>query len=116
MNMKYMNPYTDFGFKKLFGEEANKDSLIDFLNSVLPEIHKVKSIAFRNTEGLPQTSFERRAIFDIFCVSESGERFIVEMQRAKEHYFRDRSVYYAPFRSANKPRSASGISGLTRFI
>ncbi|MDR3108249.1 MAG: Rpn family recombination-promoting nuclease/putative transposase [Planctomycetaceae bacterium] len=30
---RYINPYTDFGFKKLFGEEANKDLLIDFLNS-----------------------------------------------------------------------------------
>ena len=32
---KYINPYTDFGFKKLFGEEANKDLLIDFLNQLL---------------------------------------------------------------------------------
>ncbi|MDR2138018.1 MAG: Rpn family recombination-promoting nuclease/putative transposase, partial [Tannerella sp.] len=32
---KYMNPYTDFGFKKLFGTEANKDLLIDFLSQLL---------------------------------------------------------------------------------
>ena len=94
---KYINPYTDFGFKKLFGEEANKDILIDFLNSVLPEKHQVKSLSFRNTEGLPQTSIERRAIFDIFCESESGEKFIVEMQKAKEHFFRDRSLFYSTF-------------------
>ncbi|HBT76647.1 MAG TPA: hypothetical protein DEB39_06920, partial [Planctomycetaceae bacterium] len=30
---RYINPYTDFGFKKLFGQEANKEPLIDFLNS-----------------------------------------------------------------------------------
>jgi hypothetical protein len=29
---KYINPLTDFGFKKLFGSEPNKDLLIDFLN------------------------------------------------------------------------------------
>ncbi|TAG88295.1 MAG: hypothetical protein EAZ20_00215, partial [Bacteroidetes bacterium] len=34
---KYINPFTDFGFKKLFGEEANKDLLIDFLNALLGE-------------------------------------------------------------------------------
>ncbi|MDR1922743.1 MAG: Rpn family recombination-promoting nuclease/putative transposase [Planctomycetaceae bacterium] len=33
---RYINSYTDFGFKKLYGEEANKDLLIDFLNAVLP--------------------------------------------------------------------------------
>jgi len=31
----YLNPFTDFGFKKLFGEEYNKDLLIDFLNQLL---------------------------------------------------------------------------------
>ena len=94
---RYINPYTDFGFKKLFGQEANKEPLIDFLNSVLPEKHRVQSVTFRNTEGLPQTSIERRAIFDIFCVAETGERFIVEMQKAKEHYFKDRSLFYITF-------------------
>ena len=94
---RYINPYTDFGFKKLFGQEANKEPLIDFLNSVLPEKHRVKSFTFRNTEGLPQTPIERRAVFDIFCVSETGERFIVEMQKAKEHYFKDRSLFYITF-------------------
>jgi len=94
---KYINPYTDFGFKKLFGEGANTDLLIDFLNSVLPEKHRVKRLTFRNTEGLPQTSAERRAIFDIFCESETGEKFIVEMQKAKEHYFQDRSLFYSTF-------------------
>ena len=37
MRAKYINPFTDFGFKKLFGEVASKPMLIDFLNSLLPE-------------------------------------------------------------------------------
>jgi hypothetical protein len=36
-NSTYINPLTDFGFKKLFGEEVNKEFLIDFLNSLLME-------------------------------------------------------------------------------
>ena len=32
---KYINPFADYGFKKLFGEEINKDLLIDFLNELL---------------------------------------------------------------------------------
>ena len=62
---RYINPYTDFGFKKLFGEEANKDLLIDFLNAVLPEKHRVKTLTFRNLEQLGITVADRRAVYDI---------------------------------------------------
>jgi len=91
---KYFNPYTDFGFKKLFGEEANKDLLIDFLNSLLPEEHCIRTLEFRNTEQLGFTEAERRAVFDIFCQAKSGERFVVEMQKAKHCYFKDRALFY----------------------
>ncbi len=94
MTAKYFNPYTDFGFKKLFGEEANKDLLIDFLNSLLPGEHSVQTLEFRNTEQLGFSESERRAVFDIFCQAKSGERFVVEMQKAKQIYFKDRSLFY----------------------
>ncbi len=94
---KYLNPYTDFGFKKLFGEEANKDLLIDFLDQLLPPEHQIAELAFRNAEQLPDLSPERRAIFDINCISTSGERFIVEMQKAKIHVFKDRALFYTTF-------------------
>ena len=86
---RYINPYTDFGFKKLFGEEANKDLLMDFLNQLLPPEHQIAELAFRNTEQLPDLPPERRAIFDINCISTSGERFIVEMQKAKIHFLNE---------------------------
>lgn len=34
---KYINPFTDYGFKKLFGDEPNKDLLLDFLNQLLKD-------------------------------------------------------------------------------
>jgi predicted transposase/invertase (TIGR01784 family) len=94
---KYINPYTDFGFKKLFGEEGNKALLIDFLNQLLPVHHQISEIAFQNVEALPETSEERKAFFDIHCKAASGERFIVEMQKAKMTYFKDRSMYYITY-------------------
>ncbi|MDR3233862.1 MAG: Rpn family recombination-promoting nuclease/putative transposase [Planctomycetaceae bacterium] len=94
---RYINPYTDFGFKKLFGEEANKDLLIDFLNAVLPPENHVADLTFRNSEQLPDNIVDRRAIFDIACVGDSGESFTVEMQKAKQLYFRDRALFYAAF-------------------
>ena len=94
---KFINPYTDFGFKKLFGEEGNKDLLIDFLNQLLPAHHQIAEISFRNPESLADLSAERKAIFDIHCKAASGERFIVEMQKAKVKYFKDRSLFYVTF-------------------
>jgi predicted transposase/invertase (TIGR01784 family) len=94
---KYINPYTDFGFKKLFGEEGNKDLLIDFWNQLLPEHHQIANLNFRNGESLADLLEERKAIFDIHCQAISGERFIVEMQKAKVKYFKDRSLFYVTF-------------------
>lgn len=94
---KYINPFTDFGFKKLFGSEPNKDLLIDFLNQVLPGKHKIKDLTYARTEQLGSTETDQKAIFDLYCIGENGERFIVEMQKAKQNYFKDRGVYYSSF-------------------
>jgi predicted transposase/invertase (TIGR01784 family) len=95
---KYINPFTDFGFKKLFGTEPNKDLLIDFLNEViLPEHHKVVDLSYKKNEHLGETEFDRKAIFDLYCLGSNNERFIVEMQKAKQNYFKDRSIFYCTF-------------------
>ncbi len=94
---KFINPYTDFGFKKLFGEDANKDLLIDFLNQLLPSYHQIADLNFRNSEKLTEIQSDRKAIFDIHCMAVSGERFIVEMQKAKVNFFKDRSLFYVTF-------------------
>jgi predicted transposase/invertase (TIGR01784 family) len=94
---KYLNPFTDFGFKKLFGSEPNKDLLIDFLNQLLPPHHQIRELTYSQNEQLGASEMDRKAIFDLYCTSPSGERFIVEMQKAKQNYFKDRSVYYATF-------------------
>nr|VFJ49987.1 MAG: conserved hypothetical protein (putative transposase or invertase) [Candidatus Kentron sp. DK] len=95
MISKYLNPYTDFGFKKLFCEEnSSRDLLIDFLNQLLPPHHRIAELAFRNTEHLPGIALEWRAVFDIFCTGVNGERFIVEMQKVNTPYFQDRSLFY----------------------
>ncbi len=94
---KYFNPYTDFGFKKLFGEEVNKVLLIDFLNQLLPQHHQIANLTFLNPEKLPDSFGERKAIFDVFCETPTGERFIVEMQKGYLKHFKERSLYYASF-------------------
>lgn len=95
---KFINPFTDFGFKKLFGSEPNKDLLIDFLNELLRKDEgEIKDLTYLSKEQLGRTIDERKAIFDIYCENERGEKFIVELQKAKQNYFKDRSIYYSTF-------------------
>jgi predicted transposase/invertase (TIGR01784 family) len=97
MKAKYINPFTDFGFKKIFGEEASKPLLLDFLNSLLPAKNKIKQLAFKNNEHLGQTEADRKSLFDIYCEAENGEKFIVELQKSKQNFFKERTVYYSTF-------------------
>ncbi|WP_239060715.1 Rpn family recombination-promoting nuclease/putative transposase, partial [Bacteroides sp. 519] len=94
---KYINPYTDFGFKKLFGTELNKDLLISFLNSLLPDGQVIKDVTYLNAEHLGTLEADRRAVFDVYCENEQGEKFLVEMQKGEQQFFKDRSVFYTTF-------------------
>jgi len=94
---KYINPFTDFGFKKLFGTEFNKELLIDFLNQVLGDRERIQDLTYLNTENLGNTETDRKAIFDLYCENEKGEKFIIELQNVKQQYFKDRSIYYSTF-------------------
>jgi len=94
---KYINPFTDFGFKKIFGEDAGKASLVSFLNDVLPIDRKIAEVSFLPSDQLGNLAEDRAAIYDIFCKDESGGQFIVEMQNARQTYFKDRTVFYSTF-------------------
>jgi predicted transposase/invertase (TIGR01784 family) len=97
MQAKYVNPFTDFGFKKLFGEEASKPLLLDFLNALLPLKESIVDLTFKNTEQLGYADADRKAIYDIYCETDKGEKIIVELQKAKQNYFKERTVYYSTF-------------------
>lgn len=95
---KYINPFTDYGFKKLFGEEPNKDLLLDFLNELLKEEQgEIKALTYLKNEHLGTGELDRKAIFDLYCENERGEKFIVELQKTKQNFFKDRTVYYSTF-------------------
>ena len=96
MKAKYINPFTDFGFKKIFGEEASKPLLIDFLRALLPE-SDIVDLTFKDKEQLGRSEEDRKAVYDIYCQNANGERIIVELQKAKQKFFKDRTIYYASF-------------------
>jgi len=95
---KYVNPFTNFGFKRLFGEENNKDLLLDFLNELLKEQEgKIQEISYLPTERLPFSQGDRKPIFDIYCTNVKGEKFIVELQKTRHKYYKDHILYFSTF-------------------
>ena len=94
---RYISLLTDFGFKRIFGTKPNKDLLINFLNSLFDGEQVIKDVRYLNSEHVGDVFAERKAIFDVYCENEKGEKFIVEMQNAFQKYFKDRSLFYSTF-------------------
>ena len=91
---KYINPFTDWGFKRLFGQEFSKSLLISFLNDLLEDELKVKDVTFHDKEQLANTRDMRGIVFDVYCTTDTGEHVIVEMQNRYQPFFINRSLYY----------------------
>ena len=93
----FIDPTTDFGFKKLLGEEKSKTILKNFISDILELPSRIQQINFLPIEQLPSSPTERWGVLDLYCITETGERFIVEMQNNRQKYFKDRAVYYSTF-------------------
>ena len=91
---KFINPFTDYGFKKIFGQEVSKELLIEFLNDLLEGERVITDLTFLNNEQLPIYPGDRIAIYDIYCTTDTGEKIIVEMQNRSQVYFKERALYY----------------------
>ena len=94
---RYISLLTDFGFKRIFGTAPNKELLICFLNSLFDGTQVIRDVKYLNNEHLGDSSLDRKAIFDVYCEGENGEKFIVEMQNAYQEFFKDRSLFYTTF-------------------
>jgi len=91
---RFINPCTDFGFKRLFARDSTKDLLASFLNSILPAAYHVKTLKFLNTETFGINIKAKKFVYDILCKNLKGEKFIVEMQVEDQRDFEERSVAY----------------------
>ena len=91
---KFINPFTDVGFKRIFGQEISKPVLLTFLNSLLEGERRIVDLKFLDKEQLGLESGDRSLIYDIYCETETGEHIIVEMQNKYQPYFKERSIYY----------------------
>ena len=90
----FIDPLTDFGFKFLFGSEPTKELLIDFLNELFKGKKVITDLTYNNNERSGSIPESRKMIFDLTCTGQDGELFIIEVQRIRQQYFKDRAVYY----------------------
>jgi predicted transposase/invertase (TIGR01784 family) len=111
---KYIDPFTDFGFKHIFGTEKNKKFLISFLNDLLELKDKIVDLEYRNLEKLGLKVNDRKAIFDVYCRDSKDNKFIVELQRSEQRYFKDRSIYYTTFPIQEQAQRGNWDYELTR--
>lgn len=91
----FINPFTDFGFKRIFGQEKHKRILIGFLNALFAEELVITDLVYRDKEQTGETQQNRTVIYDIYCTLDDGSHVIVEMQNKKEVNFDARALYYA---------------------
>ena len=104
---RYINPLTDFGFKRIFGTPFNKDLLMSFLNALFNGDPVVSDITYKNSEKFGTNEEARRAVFDVYCTTDTGARIIVEMQNVYQDFYKDRSIYYSTFPIAEQAQRGS---------
>ena len=93
---RYINPFVDYGFKKLFATEGNKDILISFLNAVIEDSNDpIVELTHKNVEQIGEFNGTKTSYFDVYCQTANGRRFIVEMQNTWKPFFKDRTLFYA---------------------
>ena len=72
----FINLLTDFGFKRVFGI---KEVMLNFLNTVLDIPGGITDLTYGNVEILGLTKDDRKALYDLICITGNGERIIVEI-------------------------------------
>ena len=93
--MIFFDPLSDFGFKRIFASENNKDLLIHFLNAcIADDVGTITDLSILPNEQSGVSPQEKKVVFDIYCRNADGQFFIIEMQRAKQHFFAERVITY----------------------
>ena len=108
---KFINPFTDYGFKRIFGTELSKDILIAFLNSLIPEAD-IENLTYLNVEDLPVNRYRSRYVFDLLCQNSKQEYFLVDREKylqREDLIFAGRTLFGAP---APKGRTGFWLTSL----
>lgn len=106
MSSRFVNPFTDLGFKIIFGQPASKELLITLLNELLSGEHHIEDLTFLDKEDHSENVGDKGIIYDLYCRTSTGEYLLIEMQNRWHSHFLDRTLYYvcrAISRQVEKP-------------
>jgi len=81
---KFVNPFTDIGFKIIFGQPASKPFLITLLNELLAGEHRIEDLVFLDKEDHAEHVRDKGIIYDLYCRTSTGEYIIVAEPQASE--------------------------------
>ena len=93
---KFIDLMSDFGMKRVFGSEENKDALICLLNTIIKDVN-IKEVTHLRNEQTPITIELKKTIFDLYCKTDQGEKIVIEVQRVSQPTFIDRALYYSTY-------------------
>lgn len=95
--MKFVDVKNDIAFRKIFGNENRKETLISFLNAVL-DFHgnqRIMDVTILNPYQLPKLKGGKVTIIDVKATDQAGRIYIVEMQVGDVDGFEKRVLYYS---------------------
>lgn len=107
LEKEFIRILTDFGFKRVFGTKEHVNLLRRFLNALFEGEMYIESIEYRDKELLPEHVAGKKIVYDIYCTTENGEHFILEMQQEESENFPDRMLFYVSKAVVNQ-----GIKGI----
>jgi predicted transposase/invertase (TIGR01784 family) len=95
--MKFVDVKNDIAFRKVFGNENRKESLISFLNAVLDfqDDQRIREVTILNPYQLPKLKGGKVTIIDVKATDQEGRTYIVEMQVGDLDGFEKRVLFYS---------------------
>lgn len=116
--MRFLNPKTDFAFKKIFGSETSRDILLSFLNAVLSLEHPylIKEVDILDPYLAPKIQGMKDTYLDVRVKDENGRSYIVEMQVLNVAGFEKRVLYNACKAYVNQIQKGEEYLGLCEVI
>lgn len=94
--MRFINPKTDYAFKKIFGSEQSHDVLISFLNAILYDGNIViRDLEILNPYLAPRIRGVKATYLDVKAKLDNDTTVIIEMQVLNIEGFEKRILYNA---------------------
>lgn len=102
---RYLNLFSDKAFRRVFGSERDKALTLSFLNTLLESHEQIADYQLVSTVYVSDNPADRGIVLDLQCLTQDGRRIVVELQKRRQTYFRERTLFYAtwPIQAQGKP-------------